>query len=121
MFDLTRQEKTILVFLTSAFVVGLGINTYKKTKEIKLDVRPYKMTVSQEAADKFIAEERLININSLEIEELSRLPGVGVKLAERIIEYHRTRGPFRNKEELIQVKGIGRKKFEDIKDLIILK
>ena len=121
MFDLTKQEKTILLFLTSTFVIGLGINTYKKTQEIELDVQPYKMTARQEEFDRFIAEERLVNINSLKIEELSRLPGVGAKLAERIIEYQRTHGPFKNKEELMQVKGIGQKKFADVKDLIILK
>ncbi|MBU4140388.1 MAG: helix-hairpin-helix domain-containing protein [Candidatus Omnitrophica bacterium] len=120
MFDLTRQEKIILIFLSLTFVSGLGISAYKKTqKRLELDVRPYEMAALQDA-DKFIAQQRFININSFEIDELTRLAGVGEKLAERIVEYHKLHGPFKSKEDLMQVEGIGGKKFEKIKDLIIL-
>ena len=122
MFDLTRQEKIILMFLTLVFATGLGINIYKKSRHnLKLRVQPYKINALREESDQFIAQQKFININSLKIAELTRLPGVGEKLAARIMEYHRMHGPFRSKEELMQVKGIAEKKFEQIKDLIILK
>ncbi|MBN2097871.1 MAG: helix-hairpin-helix domain-containing protein, partial [Candidatus Omnitrophica bacterium] len=38
----------------------------------------------------------------------------------RISAYHREHGPFTSKEELLKVEGIGQKKFEQLKDLIIL-
>ena len=118
---MTRQEKIILIFLSLSFVSGLGISAYKKTqKSSELKVDPHKMAALQDA-DKFIAQQRFININSFEIDELTRLAGVGEKLAQRIAQYHRLHGPFKSKEELMQVKGIGEKKFEKIKDLIILK
>lgn len=122
MFDLTKQEKLILIFLTSTLITGLGVSTYKKSQQnIKLQVQPYKINTTRKEADKFIEEYSHININSLTIEELTRLPGVGDKIAARIMDYHKTHGPFRAKEELMQVKGIGEKKFEKIKELIILK
>jgi len=122
MFDLTKQEKVILIFLASTFITGLGVSSYKKSQQsVKLQVQPYKINTAREEADKFIEDYSLININSFKIDELSRLPGVGDKIAARIMDYHKTHGPFRAKEELMQVKGIGEKKFEKIKDLIILK
>ena len=121
MFDLTKQEKAILLFLSLSFVCGLGINAYKKSRpDLELSVQPYKVDFARSEADKFIQEQSQININSFEIDELTRLPGVGQKLAAMIVEYHKIHGSFRTKEELMQVKGIGEKKFEKIKDLIIL-
>lgn len=117
---MTRQEKIILIFLSLTFVTGLGVSAYKKTqKRLELDVRPYEMAALQDA-DKFIAKHSFVNINSFKIDELTRLAGVGEKLAERIAEYHKLHGPFKSKEDLMRVKGIGEKKFEKIKDLIIL-
>ena len=122
MFDLTKQEKVILIFLASTFITGLGVSSYKKSQQsVKLQVQPYKINTAREEADKFIEDYSLININSLEIDQLNRLPGVGDKIAARIVDYRKRHGPFRAKEELMQVKGIGEKKFEKIKDLIILK
>ena len=121
MLDLTKQEKVILIFLASTFITGLGVSAYKKSRQnIQLEVQPYKINTAREEADKFIEDYSLININGFKIDELSRLPGVGDKIAARIVDYRKRHGPFRAKEELMQVKGIGEKKFEKIKDLIVL-
>ena len=59
-------------------------------------------------------EKRLIDINSAPKENLALLPGIGEKLAERIIAAR----PFRDKKDLMKVSGIGDKKFNDLKDYI---
>jgi competence protein ComEA len=46
------------------------------------------------------------------------MPGIGNVIAQNIIDYRNKYGLFKSKEELINVKGIGEKKFEKIKDLI---
>jgi competence protein ComEA len=61
-----------------------------------------------------------ININMANQEELESLPGIGPALAERIIAYREANGPFSTIEEIQEVDGIGPKKFEDIKNLIIV-
>lgn len=61
-----------------------------------------------------------ININTCTKEELMSLPGIGEVLADRIIQY-REKTPFKKVEDLMNVSGIGEKKFESIKDMIIVR
>lgn len=61
-----------------------------------------------------------ININQASAQELEALPGIGPTYARRIIEYRQLHGPFRTKEQIKEVKGIGEKTYQKIKDLISL-
>ena len=61
-----------------------------------------------------------ISINRADKEILSTLPGIGPKLAERIIQRRDDKGPFRSKDELLHITGIGPKKFGRLADHIIL-
>src|SRR5512143_3307333 len=54
-----------------------------------------------------------VNINTATVEQLTTLPGVGPKLAARVIEY-RQKSPFRSTRELMNVKGVGEKNFAKI-------
>ena len=67
-----------------------------------------------------ISEEVLISINSADLKQLSSLPGIGIKTAEKIIEYRNNNGSFNSLEELMNVKGIGKSKFNKIKEYITL-
>jgi comEA protein len=58
-----------------------------------------------------------ININSASRVELMKLPGIGEKTADKIIEY-RKKSPFQKIEDIMKIKGIGTKKFEKMKDKI---
>jgi len=62
-----------------------------------------------------------VNINSATETELQNLPRIGPAMAARIVQHRQQYGPFRSKEELMKVKGIGKKTFEKLKDLIVLK
>lgn len=64
-------------------------------------------------------EQPCISINSATLEELDTLKGVGPALANRILEYRATRS-FQSLEDLKNVKGIGDKMFEKIKDQLCL-
>ena len=59
-----------------------------------------------------------VNINTADIYTLMSLEGIGETYAKRIIEYRETNGPFENIEDILNVPGIGEKRFETIKDLI---
>ncbi len=61
-----------------------------------------------------------VSINTASREELCTLPGIGPATADKIIAYRETNGFFRTLDELMNVKGIGQKKYEQIIDQICL-
>lgn len=58
-----------------------------------------------------------VNINTATIEELDTLPGVGPAIAKRIVEFRSTQ-PFTKPEDIMLVKGIGKKKFAKLRERI---
>ena len=60
----------------------------------------------------------LVNINTATLEQLDTLPGVGEATANKIITYREENGGFKSIEDLKNVKGIGDKKFVDMKSSI---
>lgn len=52
-----------------------------------------------------------VNINTASVEQLSTLPGVGPKLAARIVEHRTKSGAFRSAQDLMNVKGVGEKNY----------
>ena len=63
-------------------------------------------------------KQEIININTADAKELEKLPGVGRVIAKRIVEYRRENGYFNDKKDIMNVRGIGEKKYKLIKDLI---
>jgi competence protein ComEA len=61
-----------------------------------------------------------VNINTATAQQLITLPGVGPKLAARVVEYRQHSGPFRTPQELHNVKGIGEKKFQKLLPYIVV-
>ncbi len=61
-----------------------------------------------------------IDLNTATTEELESLPGIGPVLAEAIIDERESRGGFRSVNELRDVRGIGEKRFEDLKDRVVV-
>lgn len=56
-----------------------------------------------------------ININMASAAELQALPGIGPTYAERIVAYREAHGPFTAIDQIMQVNGIGRACFEQIR------
>lgn len=59
-----------------------------------------------------------ININTADLAGLDKITGVGPAIAQRIIDYRNTNGPFQSIEEIKNVKGIGDITFEKMRDQI---
>ena len=50
-----------------------------------------------------------VNLNTATVEQLTTVPGVGPKLAARIVEQRQKSGSFKSVQEIVSVKGIGEK------------
>ncbi len=61
-----------------------------------------------------------VNINTATAEQLQTLPGIGPALAKAIIDHRTKNGKFGKIEELINVKGMGQKKFQKMKDRLVV-
>jgi comEA protein len=59
-----------------------------------------------------------INLNTASLAELDQLTGIGPAYAQRIIDYREANAGFGSVEEIMNVKGIGSKTFEKIRDQI---
>lgn len=140
MLNLTRQERLVLQFLALFFVIGIAIHLIReragvaegisisasnqdarnfRTRGEKVDSTYFaarKKEKEESDAPVTATEKQRINLNSATLEDLMTLPKIGEVTANRIIEYRATHGGFISIEELINVKGIGAKTLERIKN-----
>jgi competence ComEA-like helix-hairpin-helix protein len=103
MFNLTRQERQVILFLTSLALAGMGVN--------------FAMKVNSSAERIFKPDERIgkFNVNQVSLEELLSTRRIAPKLAKTIIEHRDLHGPFSDIEGLKDVKGIGDYRYERLK------
>jgi competence protein ComEA len=59
-----------------------------------------------------------LNLNTATVTQLEALPGVGLKVAERIVEYRQKNGGFKKVEDLMNVRGVGEKSFVKLKPML---
>jgi competence protein ComEA len=59
-----------------------------------------------------------LNINTASIDELERLPHIGRKTAEAIVEFRNENGPFRRVEHLLLIRGVSEKRFTELRPLL---
>ena len=59
-----------------------------------------------------------VNVNTATVAQLSQLPRIGEKLAQRIVDYRKEHGSFKKVDELMAVKGIGEKFLEVLKPYV---
>jgi len=64
--------------------------------------------------------EGQVVLNTADAQELERVPGIGPSLAARILAFRQQNGPFQRLEDLMQVSGIGPKKFAKMRPFLRL-
>lgn len=74
----------------------------------------------EESPEAAAGTSTLININTATAEELQQLPGIGPAYAGRILEWRVQNGRFTSIDQLIEIRGIGEKRLENIRPLVTL-
>ena len=109
MLNLTRQEKQVILFLTAIALAGMLVNfSLKKFSRVKI------------LASRYIDFGK-VNINTADKDSLESIPGIGEKLAQRIIEYRQKQARFNDVDELRQIKGITDYRFQKLKDSLLVR
>ena len=107
MLNLTREEKRVILFLVIIALSGAAINFLaKKFYPVR-------------AAARVNPNLGKININTADKETLKLIPGIGDKLAGRILDCRQKNGKFRGVEELRNVKGIYNSTMARAREVII--
>lgn len=115
-----RKDKILLTVFGFLLLicVGLTIGIHRKP-DIKTEVANEKEALYSATLPPLPkAEEGSININTASREELMTLPGIGEKLAERILKYRAENGGFLHPAAIMEVHGIGEKMYEKLKTKI---
>ena len=89
--------------------MGMGVNFFtKKCSQVKI-IACYAQDLGK------------VNLNTADQKLLMSIPGIGLKLAHKIIEYRKEGNGFKSPEELRNIKGITMHKYEKIKDSVIIR
>jgi len=65
-----------------------------------------------------VAAQEAININTADVEELTKLKGIGQKKAEAIVAWRKENGNFKTVDQLLEVKGIGEATLANNREII---
>ena len=117
----------LITIIFAVFSAGffLGRNQNRNTVSVSLPAEFMTVpSVTTEPERAETEETRVISfpisINDADKESLMALPGIGEVLAQRILDYRDENGAFSAPEELLNVEGIGKKRLEEILDLITI-
>jgi competence ComEA-like helix-hairpin-helix protein len=108
MFNLTEEEKKVVLFLVVIALLGAGLNSLAKKFSLVRAIACVNPSLGK------------ININTADKLTLKLIPGVGEKLAQRILDYRKENGNFDEPEDLKNVKGFSNSTLEKARDLIFI-
>ena len=132
MFNLTQLEQQAIIFVSCSLLVGGGVTLVRWSQqdepvpEVQTEQAlefsgcggHHSLPDSPKFPAKNTCQTAALNINIASEKRLQTLPGLGPKLAQRIVSNREQLGMFQSPEQLLDVKGIGPAVFSGIRPLI---
>lgn len=135
----TKEEISVLFFIVLFTSIGIAFKTYRTFLQNNIDEIQFEKTdidsilvavFSDEKVEKseiiskkkeeVPLQKKSIDLNKASVEELKKLPGIGDKTAQKIVEYRKKYGRFNKIEDVMKVERIGQNLFEKIKEYITI-
>jgi competence protein ComEA len=137
-----RKEQTALLLLGAALLLGSGlvaVDHFRPSAMEEFRVIPAAVAPPAVAAQTIqvaqpgnpppasgrktsavpAAQSGLVDVNHATAVELQRLPGIGPKIAARIVGYRDEHGPFATIDDLAKVSGIGPRTVAKLRPLVV--
>jgi competence protein ComEA len=122
-YDYTKEDSIFNFYKDKAEekLIEKKNNDENNIVDSKAEVLDFKSTKYKKKESLPLPAEKSIDINRADIKTLVRLPGIGEKTAQKIIELRNEKEKFEKLDELLEVKGIGKTKFNKIKKFLYIK
>ena len=108
MFDLTPEERKVVIFLSLVISIGISISFLLKVNTKARDIAVFAQDLGK------------INLNQADKEMLMSVAGIGEKTALRVLEYRREHSVFSDIGELKNIKGLNNYRYDKIKDSFVI-
>lgn len=114
-----KKQQWMLLGITGVFlclIIGIFVGRNLTNAYIPLDKATN--TDFHNATDTSVTKDGKTDLNTATLQQLELLPGIGASLAQRILDYRTEHNGFSAVEEIMNISGIGEKKFEQLKPYI---
>lgn len=125
---------TVILGLLASFTLGFFVGSEQLASAgrtavtVEAEAKPEPQSIPEEAPEDSqeepehaagaAASGEPLDLNCATLEELETLPGIGPELAQRILDYREAYGPFLTTDQIMEVSGIGEKRYEALKERI---
>ncbi len=121
------MQITVLAFTAAVMLLSLIVYIVSESPLIPSTTRPASNVIilhnssapfaeNASTVSSLVAAGQKVNINTATAEQLMQVDGIGETLAARIIAYRKVYGDFTDIAQLKEIKGIGEKKYREIKE-----
>lgn len=109
-----RRVQDPLAELVKIDPKSIGVGMYQH------DVNQGKLDESLDAVITYVVNSVGANLNTASWALLSHISGIKKNIAKNIVDYRKENGNFKNRKELLKVKGIGAKAYEQMAGFLVI-
>lgn len=117
---MTKTERTILISLAFFLIVGIAVRIAQTHfSKVQLEVTDSRrLSQDQANLNAFRLGSLRVDLNSAQASDFDKLPAIGPKLSQKIVQYRNEKGKFKAPEEIVNV--IGKERYEKLREYLFV-